>query len=741
MIELRDYQQDLLAVVLSTLADPASRIMMQLPTGGGKTRIAGELLAGWLKDGRKAVWLTHRRELASQTEGMLREAGVSASSNIQWTPHTNPPMIVNGVVVLMAQTVSRRNTMANVWDGYDLGDLMIIDEAHHATAAGWARAIGQWPGPVLGMTATPWRLSAREGFDHLFQVLHCGPQVGVLQSDKWLCRARVLSPPEEDRILGGQVESTGDYSESGIELANEDRDVWTAGALRFWQEHGENRQTLVYAVSVRHAQNLVAVFNDASVPAGLVLGDTPTGERAELIVRFQDGSLKVLINVAVATEGFDLPDAACVVLTRPTMSLSLYLQMVGRGLRPKKDEGDCVVLDLAGNSLRHGLPEEQREWSLKPRGEPPSGDSVLVRCSLCEGISAAASHHCTHCGAPFGEPCGRCGAWRAWKRWTRKTTCGQDHDQVCDLCHYDAHIEARLPVTEDLKELAMLADDDELSPQRDPFLKNLLEEERRRVGGAAEERKVGLRSLIEVRESELVADNEMSKLFENYIVTLPAAERPRSDPQKHRLYVNWEDNLRRELADWKDELTRLEAQTLAGKLVYDNARERLLALFRLEGIAANRIPPISGTGPAKGIELRDFETKGEEGSWLGLNQLEGMAKSGKRLKFITLQPPEGPGEPISSGADLLVKVAEWLIRKHEMPTLYQSKVLGNNSNAYLVNTIPEQRSGAPFHAHRRLLNGSYLDTNFSIQKKVELCVGLLRLHHSDPSEFQVLLDG
>ena len=582
MIELRDYQKNLLTEVSSELADPASRIMMQLPTGGGKTRIAGELLAGWLKDGRKAVWLTHRRELASQTEGMLREAGVSASSNIKWTPHTNPPMIVNGVVVLMAQTVSRRNTMANVWDGYDLGDLMIIDEAHHATAAGWARAIGQWPGPVLGMTATPWRLSAREGFDHLFQVLHCGPQVGVLQSDKWLCRARVLSPPEEDRILGGQVESTGDYSESGIELANEDRDVWTAGALRFWQEHGENRQTLVYAVSVRHAQNLVAVFNDAGTPAGLVLGDTPTGERAEIIGRFQNGSLKALINVAVATEGFDLPDAACVLLTRPTMSLSLYLQMVGRGLRPKKDEGDCVVLDLAGNSLRHGLPEEQREWSLKPRGEPPSGDSVLVRCSLCEGISAAASHHCTHCGAPFGEPCGRCGAWRAWKRWTRKTTCGQDHDQVCDLCHYDAHIEARLPVTEDLKELAMLADDDELSPQRDPFLKNLLEEERRRVGGSAEERKEELRVFIRARESELADDNEMSKLFESHIVTLPAAERPQSARQKYRLYGNWEDDLRRELADWKAELSRLEAQTLDGQLVYDSAKHRLLRLLESE---------------------------------------------------------------------------------------------------------------------------------------------------------------
>ena len=101
---------------------------------------------------------------------------------------------------------------------------------------------------------------------------------------------------------------------------------------------------MVYAVSVRHAQNLVAMFSDAGVPTGVLLGDTPTAERSRLLHEFQDGTIKALVNVAVATEGFDLPDAACVMLTRPTMSLSLYLQMVGRGLRPKQDDGDCVIL-------------------------------------------------------------------------------------------------------------------------------------------------------------------------------------------------------------------------------------------------------------------------------------------------------------------------------------------------------------------------------------------------------------
>ena len=433
------------------------------------------------------------------------------------------------------------------------------------------------------MTATPWRLSQKEGFDHLFGELHCGPQVVDLQSDGWLCRARVLVPPEGEQIEGGPVEYTGDYSEAGIESANEDRDIWTAGALRFWQAHAADRQTVVYAVSVRHARNLVAVFNDAGIPAGLMLGDTPPEKRAKLIDQFQDGTLKALINVAVATEGFDLPDASCVVLTRPTMSLALYLQMVGRGLRPKRYGGDCVILDLAGNALRHGLPEEEREWSLEPRSRRnEDGAPPVARCPHCECLSPASNHHCGDCGAPFGEVCERCVAWRVWERWSRKSGCGQDHEHVCDLCHYDAHVQARLPVSEELKELAQLADDEELSPHRDPFLKTILEEERRRAGGAEEERRPELRSYIGTRESELADDNELTKLFENHIAALAAEDRPLTEPQKYRLYNEWEGGRRRGSADWKDELAKLDAQPIDGQLILNNARDRLLQLLEAE---------------------------------------------------------------------------------------------------------------------------------------------------------------
>ena len=403
-MELRVYQSELLNRVMGELSgSPNARVMLQLPTGGGKTRIAGQLLSRFLSGGRKAVWLTHRRELAAQTEGMLQEDGVSATKDISWEPGSVAPPIPNGVVILMAQTVARRTARADVWGRYDANDLMIIDEAHHATAEGWTRAIRQWPGPVLGMTATPWRLSKREGFDHLFAELVCGPQVASLHSGGWLCGVRVMSPPEGDLVLGGSVDATGDYSEPGIEEANRDRDVWTGGALRFWERHGEDRQTVVYAVSVRHAGNLADVFNNAGIPAGVLVAETPDAERSEIIERFRTGRLRVLVNVAVATEGFDLPDAACILLTRPTMSLALYLQMVGRGMRPKPDSGDCVVLDLAGNSLIHGLSNNDREWSLMARGEQQYGDAPLTRCEHCEALSAAGAHKCDHCGEPFGE--------------------------------------------------------------------------------------------------------------------------------------------------------------------------------------------------------------------------------------------------------------------------------------------------------------------------------------------------
>ena len=593
--------------------------MVQLPTGAGKTFIAGELLSSLL-EGRKAVWLTHRKELADQTKQMLSESAVPASADINWQPGRRAPTIAGGVCILMAQTLSRRVKQDDIWADYTSEDIMIIDEAHHAAAEGYSMAMRLWQGPVIGLTATPWRLSKKEGFDHLFEQLICGPQVPDLQNGGYLCKVRVLSPSEEGRILGGYVDRTGDFSETGIESANASSDIWTAGAVEFWRKHGEYRQTVVYAVSTGHARNLLQVFRDQGVAASLILGETETSIRSSIIRDFKSGHIKVIVNVAVATEGFDLPDAGCVLITRPTLSVALYLQMMGRGMRPKSDGSDCLVLDMAGNTARHGLPGGYREWSLKPRGEeePPLG-LPTVWCPHCEQFSMFGLHNCEHCGEPFGQLCARCVKWRPWTEWSLSASCKEDHDPVCDRCHYDAHLRANLPVTPELRllshhefdvdplgksnpltvsesrptemgRLSQQNSDEMLDPERAPFLRDLLIEERGQVVGAEPDRIQQLRQLVAMRKLLLADDSQMWQKWSDHLAKTGERQDLLSYAERSRRFTEWEAALKKEKETWEQELAAFESTPVDKGRIYSNAVERVLNLLEAEARAAGLLP-------------------------------------------------------------------------------------------------------------------------------------------------------
>ncbi len=617
--ELRPYQQELLKQAQNTLTEnPNLRLMVQLPTGGGKTTIAGALLSQWLQDGHKAVWLTHRNELAEQTRRMLTESGVPAITNVNWTPGDDAPAMAGGVVILMAQTVGRRTARQQVWKAYNADDLLIIDEAHHAAADGWTRAIRQWPGPIVGMTATPWRMSEREGFDHLFDDLLLGPQTADLQALETpaLCQAQVFMPPLEQRIAGGLVDRNGDYTEAGIKQANRHSpDVMTAGALAFWRKHAEGRPTVAYAVSVDHAHNLAAMFNEAGVTAAVILGDSNREERARTIEGFRTGTIRVLVNVIVATEGFDLPDASCVIITRPTLSLALYLQMVGRGLRPKQDGGDCYILDLAANAETHGLPEERREWTLKPRGSQNPGNAPVVWCPnpLCEAASPAASHNCRVCGHPFGKDCDRCGQWRADNRWQYETQCQDRHQLVCDLCHIDAHIQAHLPIAPPLDELVDLHDpEDETMTVIDPdidgdladrlfkLLEELLETERLSFTGTDDARRNELTRRIEDRQAALTDDNELDKLFLQHVATL--SYRP-TRVQERRLFHEWEAERKDELRTWQVELRSIEDRPIDKHAIYNSAEHKAAYLLRRAAENMDLLPDLQNTSQSVSSSL------------------------------------------------------------------------------------------------------------------------------------------
>ena len=751
---LYQYQQDLVRKVQRALAsgDSRKRVMMQLPTGGGKTCIAGALLADWLADGSKAVWLTHRKELSEQTRKSLIKDGVSAMTDVAWTSGSDAPAMPSGVMILMAQTVGRRTERRDVWARYGARDLMVIDEAHHATAPGWERAIEQWTGPVLGVTATPWRLSTTEGFDHLFGELICGPQTGVLRKDGHLCPSRVVWPHPEQRIRGGKIGVTGDYTESSIEDANQDRPkVMTVGILRFWREHAGDRQTVAYAVSRGHAHNLVQVFNAAGVPAAILLGDTDRRSRQQAIKDFKSRKIGVLVNVAVATEGFDLPDASCVIIARPTESLALYLQMVGRGLRRKETPPcDCVILDLAANACTHDLPEARRKWTLAPRSTPAGGNgrAPVVWCRECGTASPASSHRCGVCGHDFGKSCGRCGKWRPWARWHYEEHCGDAHDLVCDLCHVDTHILGGLPVSAPLNELIhsdatgyekMSHDRErdmvihhELADRLAAVLAELLESERQAVAGADDERRRELRSHIARREAQMQNDAEREKLFDEHLKEMPEERKPVGVVATGIAVSEWLGRFEGELTDWKTELAALEDRAVDKRLIFDSARDKALHLLRRSARDADLLPAAAYDPPdADGSPVVSDGPSDLAGTWHPLSELG----SGERIPVSGRNPPrdlrfpDGKQSKLRGGQPFYVAVVEWLVQKGHFAD--------GRIDSRLDHCIhPPDRRRSKSH---QLSNGMWLITDRNVDVLIERSKLFVSVCGEDAGRFQVRL--
>ena len=740
MADLREYQINLLERVESVLrANAKARVIMQLPTGGGKTVIAGELLKRRLERERKAVWLTHRKELAAQTFGMLKDVGVPTHDRPSWSGRVAPARN-GGAVILMAQTVGNRAKDPEVWGRYNANDLMVIDETHHAPAMGWERAMTRWPGQVVGMTATPWRLSKVEGFDHLFDELISGPQVIGLQSDGALCDAKVVVPSSDQLIRGGATRA-GEYTEAGIERANFGSDVMTAGALRFWREHARDRQTIVYAVSQDHARNLVSVFKEEGVSAAELLSNTPSDNRRWAVEAFRNGDVQVLVNMQIGTEGFDLPDVSCVVITRPTLSLTLFMQMMGRGLRPKDDGSDCLILDLAANSLYHGLPEDHREWALGPRGTELQGEAPVVRCPSCEMVSPASTHSCPQCREPFGRECGRCGKWRAWKSWIFENHCPGEHETVCDRCHIDAHIRSRLPVnpplaglvgTESKGEVDEGMDlpkatvvDGEMAGRLAEALKELLEQETQIVVRNQEARTEELVHWIRERESLLSDDGIVVAAFNEHLQGLPEKERPQGQFQWSVKMVEWVRSLEQELDVWKTELTHLESQPINKSLIFGSAKSKAIGILLGEAEKLEVLPE-SGGAPS------ESNADTPQGDWHSLSTV-----SDTDGKPVSLRTP-GEGEPdisVTTWTALLIEVAEWLVRKG---LIANEGIRTEAGRSMIVGDVPEHPSGNKFRTAKKLSNGMYLEASINAAQMVRRAAYLVEVTGA-PARFYVQL--
>jgi superfamily II DNA or RNA helicase len=245
---------------------------------------------------------------------------------------------------------------------------------------------------VLGVSATPSRLDGR-GLGERWDSLVIGPGVremidaGVL-SDYVLYRASV---PPQTKLRKGVG---GDYS-SGDALQSV-RTV-TAGASKQWTEKCPGAQTLAFACTVEHAEQIAAEFTAAtSERAAMISGDTPADQRRELMQRFRDRDIRLIASCDVFSEGLDVPGVECAILLRPTASLTLYMQQIGRAMRRK--DRPAVILDMAGNSHRHGLPCEPRDWSLDGGVQRPASPPTPRQCGACFAAAPAHATVCPGCG-------------------------------------------------------------------------------------------------------------------------------------------------------------------------------------------------------------------------------------------------------------------------------------------------------------------------------------------------------
>ncbi len=375
-IELRDYQNKLVNDARSAIQRGRKAVCCVLGCGGGKSIIQGTIAQLTTKRKNRVLFLVHRKELCQQIEGTFKLCGVDFKL----------------CSVMMVQTACRRlHKMPRP-------DLIIVDEAHHILSASYIKILEYYKGvPMLGFTATPSRMN-EGGLGAVFEEL-------ILSvSTEWLIENHYLAPYRYYSVQLADASKLhtkcGDYDRAELEeLMN--KSAIFGGAVENWLKLANGKKTIVYCSSIETSKNTVKAFQDAGIAAAHLDGTTPKAERESVVNDFRTGKIKVLSNVDLFGEGFDVPDCEAVVLLRPTKSLTLHIQQSMRSMRydPKNPEKVAIILDHVGNYTRHGLPDDEREWSLeaKTKKSKKKDEKPIKQCPVCFSVVDSSAKICPYC--------------------------------------------------------------------------------------------------------------------------------------------------------------------------------------------------------------------------------------------------------------------------------------------------------------------------------------------------------
>lgn len=391
-------------------------IMLVEPTGAGKTVIMSEIIK---RMGVQTCAIAHRQELVSQISMALARSGVrhkiiGADAVVRLCVKLHMEEFNRSYVDPNAKTaVASVNTLVKRFHGADQWaknvKLWVQDECHHVLRENqWGDAANLFPNAIgLGVTATPRRADGKglgRHHDGLFDEMFVGPSMRDLIDQKFLTEYRIFAPPNDiDLTNVGISKTTGDFS--GGQLTKAVRKSHIVGDIvQHYVKICPGKSGVVFVPDLITAAETAEQFTQWGIPAEIVSGKTPSAERAGIIRKFRNGELKVLVNVDIFGEGFDLPAISFVSMARPTASYGLYVQQFGRALRLLEGKTEAVIIDHVGNVVRHGLPDAAQSWTLDrrdKRGRSAPSDAIPLTSCLnpeCLQVYERVQPCCPHCG-------------------------------------------------------------------------------------------------------------------------------------------------------------------------------------------------------------------------------------------------------------------------------------------------------------------------------------------------------
>lgn len=430
MIQARPYQADAVERTRGAIARGRRRPLLVAPTGAGKTCIAAMILCSAIERGSRVLVTAHRRELIMQPFAKLIRAGVSYDqigiimANVpNARANVLPFDLTNATDDELWRAMARRRPTAPIQIAsidtlrsrgvLPPADLVVIDEAHRALSPSHSKLVAQYPNAViLGMTATPIRCDGQP-LGSMFDEMIVVSTYRELAEQGYLVIPRVFTVPAKDLPDLANVKicktglNKGDYDHAEL-VAAVDATGLVGDLVEHYQTHGMGMQALAFGVSIEHSKHIAERFCAAGIPALHVDGSTPSAERDAAVRKHRDGEIRILSNVDVFGEGTDLPWVKVVILGRPTKSLRVFLQQCGRGSRPYNGL-PYILLDHAGCVLEHGLPHDDRDYSLtserKAKKKTPA--TSVKTCPCCYAVLSVQTRVC-NTEQPEGKPCG-CG--------------------------------------------------------------------------------------------------------------------------------------------------------------------------------------------------------------------------------------------------------------------------------------------------------------------------------------------